>query len=445
MSTRVVRACLITNPRSGLGGIDLTEPLEILQAHDWDITVRHKLHGGQATELARQAVREGFDVVVNCGGDGTLSEIIDGVMGSDVAVGVLPGGTANLWAREIGVSHRLRVAALQLASAERRCVDVGHVSINGDYGEYFMLMAGLGLDGAIISRVSKPLKNKIGPAAIGLAAVQALPSFHALPVQVTMNDVHWEGSVSQIVIGNTRRYGAFTSMTPDAFIDDGQLDVCLITATTLASAGRQLASLVARQRPSPASAEYYRASSVTVRAPMPMPLEVDGGSISLDKAKQTTDGVVYHFSLVAQGITMLLPRAYDNSLFQGAPQLDALPRRVFALPSPHMDDQNGHHRASSGRSGKKKQGKQGHLMKIIATGPATLTVATARKGRVYTVTIESNAKITQTNGAPLTWQEALPQIVVGDLVRVKGPRDRERSTISAKRLELLGAGLATAG
>jgi YegS/Rv2252/BmrU family lipid kinase len=424
----------------------LTEPLEILQAHDWDITVRHKLHGGQATELARQAVRDGFDVVVNCGGDGTLSEIIDGVMGSDVAVGVLPGGTANLWAREVGVSHRLRVAALQLASAERRRVDVGHVSINGDYGEYFLLMAGLGLDGAIISRVSKPLKNKIGPAAIGLAAVQALPSFRALPVQVTMNDVHWEGRVSQIVIGNTRRYGAITRMTPDAFIDDGQLDVCLITATNLASAGRQLASLVAHQRPSPASAEYYRASSVTVRASMPMPLEVDGGSISLDKAKQTTEGVVYHFSLVAQGITVLLPRAYDNTLFQGAPQLDALPRRAFALTSASTDIQNGRHRASSGRSDKKtKPSKQGHLMKVIATGPATLTVATARKGRVYTVTIETDAKITRPDGASLTWQEALPQVVVGDLIRVKGPRDRERSTISAKRLELLGASFATAG
>jgi len=59
MANRVVRACLITNPRSGHGGIDLTEPLQIFQAHGWDVSVRHKLHGGQATELARQAARSG--------------------------------------------------------------------------------------------------------------------------------------------------------------------------------------------------------------------------------------------------------------------------------------------------------------------------------------------------------------------------------------------------
>ncbi len=205
MTKRVVRACLITNPRSGRGGIDLTEPLQVLQAHGWEVSVRHKLHGGQATALAREAVRAGYDVVVNCGGDGTLSEIIDGVMGSEVAVGSLPGGTANLWAHEVGISSRLRVAALQLASAERRRVDVGHVTINERHGQYFMLVAGLGFDGATIARVNKSLKNLIGPAAIGLAAIQALPTFRAVPVRVTLNETEWEGRVSQIIGGNTRR------------------------------------------------------------------------------------------------------------------------------------------------------------------------------------------------------------------------------------------------
>src|SRR5947209_315007 len=113
----VVNACLITNPRSGRGGIDLSEPLSVLHAQGWEITVRQKLHGGHATELAREAARDGYDVVVDCGGDGTLSEIVDGVVGTDVAVGVLPGGTQNVWAHELGISPRLRVAAAQLVGA----------------------------------------------------------------------------------------------------------------------------------------------------------------------------------------------------------------------------------------------------------------------------------------------------------------------------------------
>lgn len=441
MGNRVVRACLITNPRSGLGGIDLSEPLEVLQAHGWQVAVRHKLHGGQATELARQAAKDGFDVVVNCGGDGTLSEIIDGVMDTDVAVGSLPGGTANLWTHEVGISQRLRVAAMQLASAERRRVDVGHVTINGRHGQYFMLMAGLGLDGAVIARVSKPLKNLIGPAAVGLAAVQALPKFRAVPVRVTLNDTQWEGRVSQIVVGNTRRYGAFTRITPDAFVDDGQLDVCLITATDVVAAGRQFASLLLRQRPSPASAEYYRASSITVRAPTALPLEIDGGSVSLKKLQPTTEGVVYAFTLVAQGITMLLPRTYDNQLFQNAPQLDALPRRIFALQGETTAPVNGDGAKAETKSKSARKQAHGRLMKVVAVGPATLTAASVRTGRVSNVLLQSSSRIRQADGSRMTWEEALPHITEGDLVRVKGKRDRERGAIAAKRITLISAAL----
>lgn len=434
-----VRACLIINPRSGRGGIDLTEPLRILEAHGWEVDVRQKTHGGQATEIARYAARHGYDVVVNCGGDGTLSEIIDGVVGTQVAVGSLPGGTANLWAHEIGISQQLRVAALQLASAERRRVDVGHVTINGRHGQYFMLMAGLGLDGAVISRVSKPLKNAIGPAAIGLAAAQALPAFRAVPVRVTLNDVGWEGRVSQIVIGNTRRYGAFTRMTPDAFIDDGQLDVCLITATNALSAARQFATLALRQHPSASSAEYYRASSVTVQAAQPMPMEIDGGSVSLKKAHLTTEGVIYHFSVVAQGMTMLLPRTYDNDLFQGSPQDDALPRRVFAVsgdPNAKARDVAPPAKESGDAAAKQPGGK---LMKVVATGARSITAAHARKGRVYTIRLRAKTRLRDACDQPLRWEEALAQVVEGDLIWVKGKRDRQRGVITAKRITLAAA------
>ncbi|HEY8326084.1 MAG TPA: diacylglycerol kinase family protein [Ktedonobacterales bacterium] len=442
MANRVVRACLITNPRSGRGGIDLTEPLQVLQAHGWDVSVRHKMHGGQATELAREAVRNGYDVVVNCGGDGTFSEIIDGVMGSEVAVGSLPGGTANLWAHEVGISSRLRVAALQLASAERRRVDVGHVTVNERHGQYFMLMAGLGFDGATIARVNKPLKNMIGPAAIGLAAVQALPKFRAVPVRVSLNDAEWEGRVSQIVVGNTRRYGSFTRMTPDAFIDDGQLDICLITAADALSAGLQFGSLLLRQRPSMHSAEYYRASSVVVRAATPLPLEIDGGSVSLKKIQMTEEGIVYAFTLVAQGITVLLPRTYDYQLFQSAPQMDALPRHLVAIHEQAAQHANGSSGAAAAdKQQRKARKKQGRLMKVVAVGPAVLSAASVRNGRVWTVMMQSSSQFEMADGAKLTWEQALAHITEGDLLRVKGKRDRERNTVAAQRIMLLGSAL----
>ena len=146
MADSFVRACLITNPKSGRGGVDLSDALTVLQANGWDVTVRQKLKGGMAEDLAREAVKQGYNVVVDCGGDGTLSEIVNGVVGADIAVGTLPGGTANVWAHEMGISTQLRRAAMQLVTATRRRVDVGHVDVNGKHGAYFLMMAGIGVD-----------------------------------------------------------------------------------------------------------------------------------------------------------------------------------------------------------------------------------------------------------------------------------------------------------
>ncbi len=232
MAESFVRALLVTNPKAGQGGVDLTDAMTVLQSNGWDVTVRQKLHGDMAIDLASQAVEQGFNVIVDCGGDGTLSEIVNGVAGTDIAIGTLPGGTANVWAHEMGISEKLPQAAMQLVTATRRRVDIGHVDVNGKHGTYFLLMAGLGIDAAVMARVNKKLKNRIGKLAIGMAAIGALSDVTVAPVHVELDGANWHGKVSQIVIGNTRRYGGDASMTPEAYANDGQLDVCLITATT---------------------------------------------------------------------------------------------------------------------------------------------------------------------------------------------------------------------
>ncbi len=316
MTKHGVKACLIENPRSGGGGVDLSDALSVLRANDWDVDVRLKLHKGYATKLAKDAVAEGFDVIVACGGDGTVSEIVDGVAGSEVAVGTIPTGTENVWSREIEVSPRMRVAAMQLIGAERLKVDVGLVRINEKFSQHFLLMGGLGFDGAVMARVSRAVKNRIGPLAVGLAAVEALPAFRTFPLRAQIDDAYWQGSVMQLVVGNTRRYGGFTRVTPDALMDDGMLDICFITPDGGLGAGRQALSLLLRQRPSAASSEMYRAKRLTVRSPSVMPLQLDGGAIDQNDIEPGDEGVVYEFSIVPLGVTVLVPRTYDGELLQ---------------------------------------------------------------------------------------------------------------------------------
>jgi len=420
-----LRACLITNPRAGRGRLDLTAVLATLQAQGWDVVVRQKTHGGEATKLARAAGEEGYDIVVACAGDGTVSEIVDGLAGSDVAVGVLPGGTANLWAHELGLSPRLEVAALQLAGAERRRVDVGHVSVNGRHGRHFLLMAGLGFDGAVMSRVSKPLKQRIGVMAVGLAAVRTLPSWRPVFVHAELDGLTWQGKISQVIVGNTRRYGGFTRVTPDAYIDDGLLDICLITARSLSAAGGQLASLLFRQHPGAGSAESYRAASLTLHAPVVLPLQIDGGAVRLKKERITADGMTYRFSVLARGITMLVPRGYNGELFQpGAHSaaLDGITGSSLSPRGPH------HQRLEAGAEG----GKKKHRLQVMSVGTDSFTGVDLVTGQVLTVLVEATTDLgSGDHGHPRT----LAHLRVGDMLKVKGKRAADGSAIRARRIK----------
>ena len=120
-----------------------------------------------------------------------------------------------------------------------------------------------------MARVSKPLKRRLGPLAVGLAALQTLPSFAPVAVRATLDGLPWEGRVAQVIVGNTRRYGGVTRITPDAYVDDGQFDVCLVTAGSVFDTGRQVGALLVEQHPSTATAETYRVGQVTIRPPAP--------------------------------------------------------------------------------------------------------------------------------------------------------------------------------
>ncbi len=426
----MVKAWLITNPRSGRGRIDLTEAVTVLSAQGWDIQVREKRHGGQATELARAAVQAGCDVVVACAGDGTVSEIVDGLVGTEVAVGVLPGGTANLWAHELGVSSKLEVAARQLAGAQRRRVDVGHVQVNGRHGQHFLLMAGLGLDGAVMAHLSKPLKRRIGKLAVGVAALRTLPAYHAVEVHAEIDGLAWDGKVSQVTIGNTRRYGGFTQITGDAYIDDGMLDICLFEAMSPAAAGRQLASLLLRQHPSRESAESHRAASLTLEAPCVLPLQIDGGAVRLKKVKPKQGRVTYSFTTVAGGITMLIPRDYAGALFQH----DALLTTPSSGPTSPAGTE-----ALSGKSSHGRHRKQGgRHYTVLVVGVDTLTVQRVGKGLVMTVLVTPDTQVDGLeDGANGATSPLLGGFQAGDLVRLKGKKNKQHTSIRARRVTLL--------
>ena len=130
---RSKKAALVINPRAGENVAKIVDVLAVLAAADIKAEIALKEYGGHTLELANEAAEEKRDLVIAYGGDGTLNQVVNGVMGvkksSRSIVGVIPGGTTNVWAGEVGIPTDPVKAALSLVNSEPRKVDIGHVEI----------------------------------------------------------------------------------------------------------------------------------------------------------------------------------------------------------------------------------------------------------------------------------------------------------------------------
>jgi YegS C-terminal NAD kinase beta sandwich-like domain len=322
--------------------------------------------------------------------------------------------------------------------------------VNGHHRRHFLLMAGLGFDGAVLQHLSKPLKKRIGSLAYAPAALRALRTFHGTPVDVDMDGVRWHGHTAQVVIANTRRYSGFTRISPRAYMDDGLLDVCLLTPDTVLAVSRQISSMLLRQRPSLASAYEHRAAAITIRSQGVLALEVDGGIVHLSDQDLTPEGVVYTFSLTARGVSVLVPRTYDGELFE--PQrfsntLADIPLRpVAAHASVRSDKHNDHNDHASHDGDDGHLGNNGHhrnkddkvktwKMKVISVGADSLIAAHVKNGRVVQVEIPPDTMLAGPPEDEDLWG-ALSALTQGDLVEISGIKDGQHRVLRAQRVAL---------
>jgi YegS/Rv2252/BmrU family lipid kinase len=333
-------AYLIINPRLGKKIDALSAMIAVLSAAGWKTETAIREFGGHTRKLARKAAEAGYDLVIGFGGDGTLNQVVNGVMAAKrhgSIAGVIPGGTANVWAHEIGMSEDPVKASLVLINSEGCKVDVGHVAVDSlPRGKHhFLLMAGLGVDAAIMSQVPTSLKERIGKAAVVLAAVKTLPSQHGFPVEIwssgagTEEAIRWRGEALQVIVGNTRRYGNFAEVTPDALIDDGALDVCIITAGAPLSTIEQILSILLHRNPRNGRSERFRGSHFRIKAPASIDLQLDGSRVKLDDdvaaperaalspAKNSEANMLtYRFDAIPRALSVAIPCSYNGELFE---------------------------------------------------------------------------------------------------------------------------------
>jgi diacylglycerol kinase (ATP) len=278
------KGLLLYNPAAGRVPVKAFVPSIIspLEAAGWQVEVAETLSGSHATSVAREAAAEKWDAVFAIGGDGTVGQVANGLIGSETALGVLPAGTMNVLAMEMGQrifdwpfdTDALAENARVLANAPIQCVDVGLCN-----GHAFLLWAGIGLDAEIIHQLEpRPRAEKYVSVPQYVAAiVWNTAVWHGMDLRVWADDQRVDGHFLLAVATNIRRYiGGLAVLSPDAFLDDGEMDLWLISGSTLADAVRAFFEVLGGNHGNSNEVRRLPFRSARVESDTPFHIHMDG-------------------------------------------------------------------------------------------------------------------------------------------------------------------------
>lgn len=293
-----MKALVVVNPSAGRNSEGVVE--RTVDHHLRAANVVYALHTTRpGADLAREIherVKEGFDVVLAAGGDGTVSSVLDGLMGSEVPLGIIPVGTGNLVARELGIPTSVD-AAVALLVAQPQPVKVDVMRING---RAYVLNAGVGLSAAVVRDITRAQKRRLGFIAYVATTLVKLISIRPRRLTVIVDGQHHTYRAVEVLVNNcgilARR---LYPKTPDIRMNDGQLDVWVMSTQALFDYPRYLFATVFGREPH-LEAQFLRAErTIYISNKVPLPVQADGDIIGTTPVE---------IELVPSAVTVLVPR-----------------------------------------------------------------------------------------------------------------------------------------
>lgn len=275
-----MRFKLIINPiAGGRKGRNLTEKiLERLKA--WGISFEHEFsrYIGHATEIARHSIRK-FDAVVAVGGDGTVNEVVNGIVGYDIPLGILPVGRGNDFFRTISNSRLLDIILKPFTNTPKlKMIDVGKIN-----EKYFINVAGVGFD-ALVASISEPIRI-FGPIAYLGSAIVGLLKNRGVRLKINIDDNKIDIDALMIAIANGKYFGGKMMIAPEASPWDGKFDVCLIENVSKLEILRTLPKVYSGQHIYHPKVKMFKAEHIEIISNEKIPAEMDGEVFYTDKFK----------------------------------------------------------------------------------------------------------------------------------------------------------------
>lgn len=272
------KALLVANPISGKAGHGMVRArcVEAMAERGLAVQVIETTGPGQIARLIAEHKGADFDMLVAAGGDGTIREVADVASRLDVPLGILPLGTSNSVARELGIPTRPVEAAKVAATGTVRQVDMGETS-----GQRFLLCVGVGFDADVVANVHASRRGGINMMASYVPAIVKSGLTYAFPaIEVVIDGVAAPPGAVQVVVGNTRTWGGPFVLAPEARMDDGLLDISLFYGGRAALTAQALRAVLkqpmAKRKDKGSGALHYQAKEVFIPGPPSASVEIDG-------------------------------------------------------------------------------------------------------------------------------------------------------------------------
>ena len=225
---------------------------------------------GEAEHLARSAVAEGYQQIVAAGGDGTIHEVVNGIAGSDVALGLMPLGTVNVFAMELGLPANDLGRCWEIIKGQHtRWIDLPTAN-----EKHFVQLAGVGLDAQAVKETSATLKRNFGPLSYLISAAQV--AARKPPRLLIESDEAVTEECSFVLVGNGRFYGGRFPFFKRAILDDGLLDVLVFKQIGYLELLKYLQNVIFAPEITTREVEYFQTRRLRVSSAEEVPVEVDG-------------------------------------------------------------------------------------------------------------------------------------------------------------------------
>jgi YegS/Rv2252/BmrU family lipid kinase len=276
----VPRALLITNPAAArTAALAVNTILTTLRGGGWDVEVLATGGPGDARHLAQYGVAEKVDVVAVFGGDGTAMQAAAALVGTDIALGVIPGGTGNLLAGNLRIPASPARAARALLRAKPRLFDLGRMERPAG-PQYFAVACGAGYDARVMAGTLSEHKRRWGMAAYVATTLRLMSELRSTLHSITIDGVEYEANAAMVLVANCGEViPPFVKLGPGITPDDGLLDVVVVRADNFPQSLRAVWDLL-RLRPGASGPDAYvghaRGREVKVETDRPQPVQLDG-------------------------------------------------------------------------------------------------------------------------------------------------------------------------